>query len=264
VWTPPRNTSYSKELWAPELHFVQGTWYIYVAADDGQNKNHRMIVLEGTSDSPQDPFTFKGQMVTSANRWAIDGTPLQMPDGRLYFLWSGWEGSENVAQHLYIAPMSNPWTLSGDRVRISSPQRHWELNGKPLINEGPQVLWHEDTCFVIYSASGSWSDDYCLGQLTWTGSDPLDPASWIKKPTAVFSRTEDVFGPGHASFVKSCDNTEDWIVYHSAKRKGAGWNRRINMQRFTWHADGSPNFGRPIAAGVSMPEPSGDSSTRLD
>ena len=163
VWTPQRNTPYSKELWAPELHNVNGTWYIYVAADDGRNHNHRMIVLEGTSDNPQDPFKFKGKIAAPANRWAIDGTVLQMPDARLYFIWSGWEAFENVAQHLYIAPMSNPWTISGKRVKISSPELDWELNGKPLINEGPQILWNGDKLFVIYSASGSWTDDYCLG-----------------------------------------------------------------------------------------------------
>jgi GH43 family beta-xylosidase len=259
VWTPPANTAYSKELWAPELHRINGTWYIYVAADDGHNENHRMIVLEGTTDNAQDPFQFKGKIAAPTDRWAIDGTVLQMPGSQLYFIWSGWEGFDNVAQHLYIAPMNDPWTISGERVRISSPELDWELNVRPLINEGPQILWHKDKLFIIYSASGSWTDDYCLGQLTWTGGDPLDPTSWIKKPAAVFSRTNDVFGPGHCSFVKSPDNTEDWIVYHSAKSSGAGWNRQINMQRFTWHADGSPDFGRPVSPGVPMAEPSGDS-----
>jgi GH43 family beta-xylosidase len=78
----------------------------------------------------------------------------------------------------------------------------------------------------------------------------------------VFTRTAEVFGPGHASFVKSRDDQEDWIVYHSAKHSGAGWNRRVNMQRFSWNPDGSPDFGTPIAAGVPMAEPSGDSADR--
>jgi GH43 family beta-xylosidase len=258
VWTAPPDGPYSKELWAPELHYLRGRWYIYVAADDGDNHNHRMVVLEGQSDDPQEPFTFKGKIASPDDRWAIDGTVLQMPDDHLYFIWSGWEGSVNVAQHLYIAPMSDPWTISGERVQISSPEHAWECNGKPLINEGPQVLWNGPHLFIIYSASGSWTDDYCLGQLRWTGGDPLERGSWIKNSSAVFTRTEDVFGPGHCCFVKSRDRSENWIVYHSAKHSGAGWNRRINMQRFTWHPDGAPNFGRPIAAGVSMREPSGE------
>lgn len=260
VWKPDPGKPWSKELWAPELHFLRGKWWIYVAADDGDNANHRMYVLEGSSANARDSFTLKGKIAAPTDRWAIDGTVLQMPGDKLYFIWSGWEGSNNVAQNLYIAPMSDPWTVSGERVRISSPELPWECHGNPLINEGPETLWHGDKLFVIYSASGSWGDDYCLGQLSWSGGDALDPASWIKKASPVFSKTKDVFGPGHCSFVKSRDGREDWIVYHSARQSGAGWNRRVNMQRFTWNPDGSPAFGTPVAAGVPQTEPSGDSA----
>ena len=45
VWTPPPNGSYSKQIWAPEIHFLGGKWYVYFAADDGKNENHRLWVL---------------------------------------------------------------------------------------------------------------------------------------------------------------------------------------------------------------------------
>lgn len=254
VWTPLENTMHSKELWAPELHYLIGKWYIYAAMDDGDNHNHRMYVLEGTTQNPQGPFVFKGKITDSTDRWAIDATVLQMGD-KLYFIWSGWEGDVNVQQNLYIAPMSDPLTISGPRVCISKPEHDWELNGKPLINEGPEVLKNSGKVFVIYSASGSWTDDYCLGQLALVGDDPLGPNAWTKKPQPVFSRTENIFGPGHASFVKSPNGKENWIVYHSARRSGAGWNRKVNIQPFTWNADGSPHFGRPVAPGVALPIP---------
>src|SRR6266568_4233952 len=217
VWSPPRGKAWSKQLWAPELHYLRGEWFIYVAADDGDNSNHRMYVLEGTSQDPLVPFVFRGQLAARTDRWAIDGTVLKLPDDRLFFIWSGWEGTNNVAQNLYIAPMSDPWTISGERVCISRPEFDWEKRGNPLINEGPEALWHGDKLFIIYSASGSWGDDYCLGQLTWTVGDVLDPKSWLKKPTPVFSGTAQAISPGHASFVKSRDGSEDWIVYHTAK-----------------------------------------------
>jgi GH43 family beta-xylosidase len=31
VGTPPPNTGYFKELWAPELHCLRGKWRIYIA-----------------------------------------------------------------------------------------------------------------------------------------------------------------------------------------------------------------------------------------
>lgn len=260
VWTPPRRTAYSRELWAPELHYLRGKWFIYVAADDGDNANHRMFVLEGTSQDPQAPFVFRGMLATPTNRWAIDGTVLQMPGEKLYFLWSGWDGTENVAQNLYLAPMSDPLTISGERVCISRPEHDWEREGRPLVNEGPEVLRNGDKLFIIYSASASWADHYCLGQLTWTGTggDVLDPKSWVKQPTSAFSGTDKVISPGHASFVKSRDGKEDWIVYHTAKHPGAGWDRQVQAQRFTWGSDGAPDFSEPVAVGLPLPVPSGD------
>lgn len=260
VWTPPADKPYSKELWAPELHYLRGKWYIYVAADDGDNANHRMYVLEGTTQNPLAPFIFRGKVAAPTDRWAIDGTVLEMPDGKLYFIWSGWEGSENVAQNLYLAPMSDPLTISGERVCISRPEHAWEKIGEPLVNEGPEVLWHDGKLFVIYSASGSWGDDYCLGQLAWDGSDILNPAAWKKKSTPVFASTAETVSPGHCSFVKSLDGKEDWIIYHVAKHRGAGWNRQIHIQPFHWDKAGQPDFGRPIAAGTVIPKPGGESS----
>ena len=257
VWQPEPDRMWSRHIWAPEIHRINDKWYIYVAADDGDNVNHRMYVLEGQGPNPWDPYELKGKITDPSDRWAIDATVLQMPDGKLYFVWSGWEGYEDVAQFIYIAPMSDPLTVSGERVLISKPDYEWEKRGgAPAVNEGPQVLWNGDHLFMTYSASGSWSDDYCLGLLRWTGGDPLDPASWEKHPEPVFQKTNRVFGPGHASFAKSPDGTEDWIVYHAARRSGAGWNRNIRIQPFTWNEDGSPNFGEPIPAGVPLPIPS--------
>lgn len=255
VWTPPQGQPYSRELWAPELHRLQERFYIYVAADDGANRNHRMWVLEGDSKDPQKPFQLKGKIASADDHWAIDGTVLSLDKGRLYFIWSGWEGNENVRQNLYIAPMSNPWTISGPRTLISTPTLAWELHGKPLINEGPEVLLSPGGLFIIYSASGSWTDDYCLGQLRFMGGDPLQPDSWKKHPSPVFSRTASVFGPGHASFVKSLEGEEDWILYHAARRRGSGWERDLRLQRFHWNADGSPNFGVPAEPGQALAVP---------
>lgn len=256
VWSPPAGTNYSKELWAPELHYLRDKWYIYLSADDGDNFHHRIYVLEGRSQNPQDGFEFRGQLRLSPDRWAIDGTVLQMRE-KLYFIWSGWEGLSNVAQNLYIAPMSDPLTPCGERVCISRPQFNWEKHGEPFVNEGPETLWHQGKLFIIYSASGSWGDNYCLGQLALLGEDPLQPQAWVKKPTPVFSRTAKVFGPGHCSFVPSPDGREDWIVYHAARYSGAGWKRNLRIQRFGWNPDGSPNFGTPIAAGIPQAFPSG-------
>jgi GH43 family beta-xylosidase len=262
VWNPPPGRAYSKELWAPELHYLRGNWYIYFAADDGDNANHRIYVLQGTSQDPRQPFVFFGELKLPENRWAIDGTVLTVSN-ELYFVWSGWVGTENIDQRIYIARMQDPLTVIGNRVCISRPEFDWEKRGNPLINEGPEALWHNGKLFIIYSASGSWGDDYCLGQLTFKGGDPLRADSWVKKSTPVFARTSDVFGLGHCCFVESPDGAEDWIIYHAAKYSGAGWNRNVRAQKFSWNADGSPNFGTPVSVGEPLSLPSGTTESSL-
>ncbi|MFI2743818.1 family 43 glycosylhydrolase [Zhouia sp. PK063] len=246
-WTPEEGQSYSKELWAPELHFINHYWYIYFAADNGNNDNHRMYVLKSKNENDlSGGFEFAGQLKTSSDKWAIDGTVAEIKN-QLYFIWSGWEGDQNVSQNLYIAKMKSPTEIASDRVLISKPEYAWEKlgseNGLPTINEGPEVLQHANETFIIYSASGSWSNYYQLGELHLTGNDPLNPEDWKKKENPVFTGANEVYSPGHASFVTI--QKESWIVYHTARHKDAGWDREVRIQPFTWR-NNEPEFGKPI------------------
>jgi GH43 family beta-xylosidase len=258
VWTPPAVGPNRAQIWAPELHYINNKWYIYYAGSDGLNENHRMFVLEGASSDPQGLFIDKGKISDPTDKWAIDGTVLAHIDGSLYFVWSGWPGETDGIQNLYIAPMSNPWTINGERVLISEPTYDWEKIGDPIVNEGPTVLIKNGSIHIVYSASGSWADDYCLGLLTNTNGNFLDPLSWSKKSTPVFQKTAEVFGPGHSSYVKSPDGSEDWIVYHSARKPGSGWDRIMRTQKFSWNSDDTPNFGSPVSPSVRSALPSGE------
>jgi GH43 family beta-xylosidase len=245
VWTGGQNnTPEYLEIWSPELQFLDGKWYIYFALYNGETGQERMYVVEAISDNPQGQYTFKGKIVGSSDYWAIDGSVLDMPDGRRYFVWSGWEGFDNTSQNIYIAEMSNPWTIVSERSCISRPEYDWEKQGYPYVNEGPQPLVHDGKTFIIYSASGSWTDDYCLGRLTYLSGDPLSSTSWYKEPEPVFKKTDNIFGPGHCSFVKDKVG-EDWIIYHAARSSGAGWARQVRAKQFKWKKDGSPDFGKP-------------------
>lgn len=257
----PKGTHRSN-VWAPELHFLQGKAYLYFAADDGTNANHRMFAAESVATGPDFSFVSKGKVFdATTDRWAIDGTVLEADDGALYFIWSGWPGAVDGLQNLYIAPMTNPWTISGSRVLLSTPGLAWES----WIQEGPAVLKRNGKVFLVYAANRSWTDSECLGMLVNSDGNFLNPASWTKLPQPVFETVTgaggSVYGPGHCSFMRSLDGSEDWIFYHAAKYSGAGWNRDIRMQRFSWTAAGCPDFGQPVPAGVTLAGPSGDGYT---
>ncbi len=274
VWMAPDTGWNRAEVWAPEIHFLNGKWYIYYAASTGENKYHRMGVLESVTDDAQGEYIDRGMLYTgddiqgrTNNRWAIDGTPLQM-GGKLYFIWSGWE-DEDDEQWNYIAEMENPWTIKTNRVRLAHNADYlWErVSESPAergLNEGAQILRRDGWVHLIYSASGSWQPTYKLGMLSIReGQDPMVPSNWIKHPEPVFRGNAQVHGVGHAYFTKSPDGTENWIVYHSKVDTVPGWQRNVRLQPFRWSPDGKPVFGEAIPAGVPLPLPSGEQPTRL-
>lgn len=219
-----------KEIWAPELHIIDNKCYIYVAMDDGDNFNHRMYVLTNDSNDPLNEFHLLSKLETNPDRWAIDGSILKY-NGKLYFIWSGWDGFENVAQNIYIQEMKNPYETVGERVKISSPEYEWEKlgcegkNNRPFINEGPYAIYGKDHIHIVYSGSGSWSNDYCLGLLTFNGGDILNPKNWKKKDSPILSRTPTAFGPGHASFFDDPINKKLYVTYHVFNKDCTkGWN----------------------------------------
>ena len=271
VWQSPASGWNQSNIWAPELHFFDGKWYIYYAAAKKKGAPfiyQRSGVLESVSDNPFGPYVDHGMLYTGDNikgpssvKWAIDLTPMEL-NGQLYAIWSGWEENaetDRTKQHLYIAAMSSPKTISSNRVKISSPEENWETGGVLDLNEGPQVLKNKEKIFIIYSTRESWMKEYRLGLLALADStlDPMKPENW-EKSGPVFQGTPLVHGVGHCSFAKSPDRTEDWILYHAKKSIKPGWERNIRLQPFFWSGNGYPIFGEPVPAGVLLRVPSGE------
>jgi GH43 family beta-xylosidase len=270
VWTPPDTGWNRTNIWAPELHFIDGRPYIYYAGGRAGPPflSQHAGVLEGATDDAQGAYLDRGMLYTGdsiatgrANRWSIDLTVGQIGRAR-YAVWSGWKDdalTDRTPQLLYIAPMSNPWTISANRVLLSAPVESWERGTELDLQEGPELLRHGRDLFVLYSTRESWLRDYRLGELRLrdTAANPLDPTSWTKTGP-VFAGTATVYGVGHASFTVSPDGTEDWIVYHAKVSTAPGWDRVVRLQRFRWSADGAPAFGIPVASGEPLPVPSGE------
>lgn len=227
VWTP-EDVKCSEEVWAPELHVIDGICYIYVACDDGNNYNHRMYVLSNASNNPLEKYMNIGQITASTNKWAIDGTILRHNDN-LYIVWSGWEGDENIAQNIYIARLSFPTKIEGERVMISRPEHDWEKAGgsgkigeRPFINEGPYCFCEQGRTFIAYSGAGSWCEDYCIAILELVGDDPMEATAWKKWDKPILSKNKDFVGMGHCSIIEE----DKSIFFHAwnADEKDIVWN----------------------------------------
>lgn len=265
IYHAPESGPGSKNIWAPELHFLGNKWYLYYTA--GSTPDHstqRLYVMENSSMDPtQGKWIRKGQIKDKqADFFAIDATVATI-NSRNYLIWSGHISELDKTQRLFIAELNgDQCTLKTARAEISTPTYDWETIGTPHVNEGPEILKNENgKVFLIFSASGCWTDDYSLGMLSLkNNSDPMDPASWTKSPAPIFTKKAEnnAYGPGHNGFFKSPDGKQDWIVYHANAKPGLKCSneRSPRMQKFTWNADGTPHFGEPVKINMPITKPS--------
>lgn len=259
-WRKYETGMMSANIWAPEIHYIDGRWYIYFAAARTAETNdglfdHRMFVLENASANPlEGEWTEKGQIRTAWESFALDATTFEHR-GTRYLVWAQKDPSIVGNSNLYIAPMSNPWTLEGPQACITTPEYDWEKIGF-LVNEGAAVLKRNGRIFISYSASAT-DHNYCMG-LLWAdeNSDLMDPASWSKSPSPVFQSDASVsqFGPGHNSFTVAEDGKTDLLVYHARSYTQIDGdplydpNRHTCVKSFTWDEKGMPQFGTPAPA----------------
>ncbi|PQC32565.1 family 43 glycosylhydrolase [Enterococcus mundtii] len=259
VWHAPKTGPMSQLIWAPEIHYIQGKWYIYFAASDhaeirDRDHHHRMFVLENMSIDPMNTdWEEKGQIITATDTFSLDGTTFTH-QGKLYYVWAQLDPRIPGNSNLYLSEMANPWTLTGKQLLLAIPEFSWEKQGF-AVNEGPAVLVRNGKIFITYSGSAT-DENYAMG-LLWAeeSADLLDGYSWHKNPEPVFVSSEKnkQFGPGHNSFTLSEDGKEDVLVYHARPEKNEGIdplnnpNRHANAQVFSWDTEGFPVFGEPVA-----------------
>jgi len=278
VWVPDDPKS-KFDVWSPEIHYIDGKWYIYYEADDGNSDNHQIYVVENTAKDPfEGKFTFKGRISTdNNNNWAIH-PDVFIHKGSLYMTWSGWQSRRVSVEHqcIYIAKMKNPWTLASKRVLLSKPELEWErqwinpdgskTSHTIYVNEAPQYFHskNNDKIYIFYSASGLWTPYYAIGKLTAdANSDLLNPLSWNKSQRPVFKQSpqDSIFSTGNCCFVPSPDGKEYYMLYHARKipnePPGAVDSRSPRLQKIEWNKDGTPYFSVPIPLSVVLPKPSG-------
>ncbi len=240
--------SYNR-VFAPELHFVRGKWYIYFCADaKSHDWKHMAVVLESKSENPLDGFIDKGILFTGDDRGNQPANDITVTtiDGQLYAFWGslGEKGGDTVQ----MAKMESPVKISENRKSIA------------MHAEGPRFITAAEKLIMTGAPGQFASKNYHLtgivhepkkGQLS-------DPLAWRDLGTLLES-TDDVWGPSRASFTTSANGSENWVMYHS-KIFSADDNgiREVNIQKFTFNDEGFPFFGKPISPTISQPLPAGD------
>lgn len=257
VWKAHDKGKMSELIWAPEVHYIDGKWYIYFAASDhaeirDEVYHHRMFVIECSEENPfEGEWIEKGQIETPMDTFSLDGTTFEH-QGQRYYVWAQLDPQIEGNSNLYIAKMKTPWEIEEEITLLSIPEFDWEKIGF-LVNEGPAVIVRGDKVVLAYSASAT-DENYAMGIL-WAdvASDLMKAESWTKLKEPVFKTSEAAskYGPGHNSFTRSEDDQDDVLIYHARpemNKFGDPLNnpdRHANAQVFTWGEDGLPYFGQP-------------------
>lgn len=255
VWNRHSKGKMSWHIWAPELHYLEGKWYIYFAAGrKGNVWKIRPYILECKGEDPlRDGWVEKGKMkradddIYSFKAFSLDFTVFES-GGELYCVWAEKVSVGIQISNLYIARMESPTKLATAQVLLTTPDYDWERQ-KIWVNEGPAVLKKNGKIFLTYSASATGAC-YCMGMLSIDeDADLLDPRQWKKEryPVLKTDKARGIYGPGHNSFTRLEDGT-DICVYHArpyAEIKGDPLydpNRHTMLMKVDWDEEGCPVF----------------------
>lgn len=255
IWVKHESGEMSQHIWAPELHYLDGKWYIYFAAGERDNIwKIRPFILECTGQDPMsNSWIERGKMqrsdddIYSFEAFSLDATILENK-GERYYIWAEKVSVGVQISNLYIAKMASPTKLATAQVLLTTPDYDWERRDI-WVNEGPAVVKRDGRIFLTYSASAT-GECYCMGMLSiGEDEDLLDPRAWKKERYPVLSSNVEagLYGPGHNSFTKLPDGT-DVCVYHArpyAEIKGDPLydpNRHAMLMKVEWDEKGYPVF----------------------
>lgn len=257
----------------PCLYKFNGNWYMYYISEGGEYSMKAIHVLENTSASPLEGEFVEKSIIKTGNPKSVHPSVFNC-NGQLYLLWSGYgtfsEGGI-MTRSIYIAKMSNPWTVSSSPKRVLSPSFEWECQwvsydgpssqNPSYVNEAPQLIFSKDSTRVLmyFAASEPCTSYYCEGMAySRSDSDLTSADSWSKLPEPVFSQNADslALGAGHLTFFRDRKDSL-YILYnaYSGRMPDNTDNRSTRMQRVSWSKDGIPQLGKPVACSTCIPEP---------
>lgn len=175
-------------FWAPQVFKHNGKYHIFYAGDN--------YLVHATSDSPLGPFHEKTMAAIPATEQEIDPFVFFNHDGKPYIYWSN-----RVAgtQSILGAEMTDD--LEDIKRDTQKTLFKWFTTGWEVSNtaghkivEGPAVIEHDGTYYMLYSANGCDDVEYAVGVATATS--PLGP--WTKPTAPIISKeTVKENGPGH-------------------------------------------------------------------
>ena len=226
IWKAPSSGKMARHVWAPELHKINGTWYMFFAAGNSDNvwAIRPYVLVCQNSEDPFNPDSWVNgsgeaeiHAATSQESAYFKNMSLDMTyfehNGHHYVIWADIIGQS--ALYMQEIDPDQPWVGQGKVILLTTPEYGWERDTE-RVNEGATIIKHDGKIFCAFSASGT-GPEYCIGMLyADEDADLMDPASWTKMnyPLLTSSDVPGEYGPGHNCFTVDSEGNPVF-VYHA-------------------------------------------------
>ena len=220
-----------KGFWAPEVYHLDNRYYMFFCAEEH--------IAVATSDSPLGPFVQEVKKPLISTK-AID-PHLFIDNGHKYLYYVAFTNG-NVIWRCELNDDLQSVKENTVRKCFGASQK-WELSKKkPVarVNEGPFMLKHNNSYYLVYSANHFANPDYSIGYAT----APKPTGPWTKyKGNPIVSSTDKITGPGHCGFFRDRKGNL-YIVYHSHFSAAQLSPRIVHINRceFIPNPDGGPDL----------------------
>jgi hypothetical protein len=134
IWRKHESGEMSHHIWAPEIHHIDGRWYIYFTASraDAIWEIRPYVLMNESQDPFEGTWQELGRLETGWESFSLDGTTF-VHRGRRYFAWTqrgrtAEQGGKNEGKgtNIYLSEMSSPTRLTGRVALLSKPEYEWE------------------------------------------------------------------------------------------------------------------------------------------
>ncbi len=268
IWSQ-KLTGQGKEmtaLWAPQLYFMDGRWYIYAAAqtskDTASGADRRFpYVWVGQVDEPTGPYEYFGCMENiDPDAYTYLSPRVIKHGGKWYMFMSGFYTQSDTNPHtqrMRVCELASPTKMASKQIVISSPCYYYEYDpaDKAMtkgIMEGPYPFYTPNgDLYMIFAAGHTRTDYYATGIMRFNGTENdslLDASKWEKFPEPLQYANLDnfVYSPGAMIVTTSPSGSKYYGVYHAKEYHLSAYSmRRMHMQEITFDENGFPTMDDP-------------------
>lgn len=226
-----RPSSFSGNLWAPDINFIDGKYVLYYSMSRWGGEMDCGIGV-ATSDFPYGPFKDYARLFDSKEigvQNSIDPFYFE-DDEESYLFWGSFHGIFGIK-------------LSKNGLSIAPNAKKFQIAGN--VGEGTYIHKHDGYFYLFFSTGSCCSGASSTYRIMMGRSKSVEGPYYDQQGQSLFESPGSVFlqsnsfvaGPGHNAEFITDDNGDNWVLYHGYLREKPELNRILFMDKVYWDHD---------------------------